>query len=137
MTTPAPIHPSLPLSRWIPSEDGMGWANAGFYIGAGSAVLPGGFFLMFLHESVWDAAGADRPFSLLLAIAAWIVALLALLVLAWFLVTAGTAAPATRAAYMAAAVAMAGTVIAPAVLGTSGVLNGVGFALITLLIQAA
>lgn len=137
MTTPAPIHPSLPLSRWIEPGDGLGWANTGFGIGAGIAVFPGGIFLMMLHEGVWGAAGADRPFSILLAIAAWVICLTALFVLAWFMVTVGTSAHGTRVAFAAAAVTVAGTAVAPALFGTTGVLNGIGFALITLLAQAA
>jgi hypothetical protein len=130
-----PIHPSLPLARWINTGNRYTLENYG--IGLTMALLFGGYFLMYLHESVWGAAGADRPFSYLLAISAWILCLAALFALAWRMVTAGLTESLSRAALAAAALAVVGTSVVPAVLGTTGLLNGIGFVLVTLLVQAA
>jgi hypothetical protein len=136
LTTPAPIHPSLPLARWITTDNRGKWEDPAIFIAMPVVVFPGGFGWVYLHEMVWDAAGADRPFSFLLAIAALLVALAALLALAWFAVTAGLKARFTHIAEVVAAVAVAGTTIIPAVIGTTSVLNGIGFALTTMVVYA-
>lgn len=134
VTTPAPIHPSLPLARWITADNRGKWEDPAAFTAIPVVLFPGGFGWVYLHELVWDAAGADRPFSFLLAIAALLVALAALLALAWFAVTAGLKAHTTHIAEGIAAAAVAGTTIIPAILGTTGVLNGIGFALTTMVV---
>lgn len=128
-----PIHPSVPLARWITIDNYGKWDDPAFVIGMLTGVF-GGIGMLFLHEVVWDAAGADQPFSFLLAIAAFLVSLAALLALAWFAVTAGLNARFTHIAEAVAACAVTGTTVVPAILGTTSVLNGIGFALATLVV---
>lgn len=131
-----PIHPSLPLARWITADNHGKWEDPAIWGALFVVIFPGGFAWVYLHELVWDAAGADRPFSFLLAIAALLVTLAALLALAWFAVTTGLKARFTHIAEAVASAAVVGTTIIPAVMGTTSVLNGIGFALTTMVVYA-
>lgn len=131
-----PVHPSLPLSRWITPEDSENWFNVGTPLAVLPAVIPGGIFLMFLHEPAWRVAGADRPYSVLIAIFGWLVCLAALTSFALCWARTGIRSRYTYGSTAAAAVTVAATAIVPAFLGTTSVLNGIGYALTTMVLQA-